>query len=34
MFMLVVGGWYLKPEQALRMGAWYAYNRHIMALLY
>jgi hypothetical protein len=23
MFMLVVGGWYKKPEQALRMGAWY-----------
>lgn len=23
MFMLVVGSWYRKPEQALRMGAWY-----------
>lgn len=22
-FMLVVGGWYKKDEQALRMGAWY-----------
>jgi MFS family permease len=24
MFMLVVGSWYKKPEQALRMGAWYS----------
>lgn len=23
MFMLVVGGWYKKDEQALRIGAWY-----------
>jgi MFS family permease len=23
LFMLVVGGWYKKNEQALRMGAWY-----------
>jgi MFS family permease len=23
MFMMIVGGWYKKDEQALRMGFWY-----------
>ncbi|OAP60802.1 hypothetical protein AYL99_05804 [Fonsecaea erecta] len=28
-FMLVVGGWYKKDEQALRMGAWYSCTGYI-----
>lgn len=26
MFMLVIGGWYKKQEQALRMGIWYCFT--------
>jgi len=29
MFMLVVGGWYRKNEQALRMGAWYCCTGYV-----
>ncbi|TID22858.1 hypothetical protein E6O75_ATG02032 [Venturia nashicola] len=29
MFMLVVGGWYKKDEQALRMGAWYCCTGYV-----
>jgi MFS family permease len=29
MFMLVVGSWYKKPEQALRMGAWYCCTGYV-----
>lgn len=30
MFMLVIGGWYKKNEQALRMGIWYCFTgKHI-----
>ncbi|KAF2426568.1 MFS transporter [Tothia fuscella] len=29
MFMLVVGGWYKKNEQALRMGAWYCCTGYV-----
>ena len=29
MFMLVVGGWYKKGEQALRMGAWYCCTGYV-----
>src|SRR6201999_1536773 len=29
MFMLVVGGWYKKREQALRMGAWYCCTGYV-----
>lgn len=29
MFMMVVGGWYTKGEQAFRMGAWYACSGYI-----
>lgn len=32
MFMLVVGGWYKKQEQALRMGAWYCCTGYISAI--
>ncbi|KAF2112308.1 MFS transporter [Lophiotrema nucula] len=32
MFMLVVGGWYRKPEQALRMGAWYCCTGYVSAV--
>lgn len=32
MFMLVVGGWYKKPEQALRMGAWYCCTGYVSAI--
>ena len=32
MFMLVVGGWYKKPEQALRMGAWYCCTGYVSAV--
>ncbi|OJD13714.1 hypothetical protein AJ78_05846 [Emergomyces pasteurianus Ep9510] len=32
MFMLVVGGWYLKAEQALRMGMWYSCTGYISAI--
>jgi MFS family permease len=29
MFMLIVGGWYKKREQALRMGAWYSATGYV-----
>ncbi|OAL53410.1 MFS transporter [Pyrenochaeta sp. DS3sAY3a] len=29
MFMLIVGGWYKKREQALRMGAWYCATGYV-----
>ncbi|KAL2815244.1 major facilitator superfamily domain-containing protein [Aspergillus cavernicola] len=29
MFMLVIGGWYKKNEQALRMGIWYCFTGYI-----
>ncbi|KAL1959131.1 hypothetical protein VTO42DRAFT_2918 [Malbranchea cinnamomea] len=29
MFMMVVGGWYLKPEQAFRMGWWYCCTGYV-----
>jgi hypothetical protein len=29
MFMLVVGGWYKKGEQALRMRAWYCMTGYV-----
>ncbi|PGH01141.1 hypothetical protein AJ79_08012 [Helicocarpus griseus UAMH5409] len=32
MFMLVVGGWYLKAEQALRMGMWYCCTGYVSAI--
>lgn len=32
MFMLVVGGWYKKREQALRMGAWYSCTGYVSAI--
>ncbi|OCL13929.1 MFS transporter [Glonium stellatum] len=32
MFMLVVGGWYKKQEQALRMGAWYSCTGFVSAV--
>jgi MFS family permease len=32
MFMLVVGGWYKKREQALRMGAWYSATGYVSAV--
>ncbi|KAF2727747.1 MFS transporter [Polyplosphaeria fusca] len=32
MFMLVVGGWYKKREQALRMGAWYSCTGYVSAV--
>lgn len=32
MFMLVVGGWYKKREQALRMGAWYSATGYVSAI--
>lgn len=32
MFMLVVGGWYKKHEQALRMGAWYCCTGYVSAV--
>ncbi|KAF2199486.1 MFS transporter [Delitschia confertaspora ATCC 74209] len=32
MFMLVVGSWYKKPEQALRMGAWYCCTGYVSAI--
>jgi hypothetical protein len=32
MFMLVVGGWYKKQEQALRMGAWYPTTGYVSAI--
>ncbi|KAF2644324.1 MFS transporter [Massarina eburnea CBS 473.64] len=32
MFMLVVGGWYKKPEQALRMGVWYCATGYVSAV--
>lgn len=32
MFMLVVGGWYKKQEQALRMGAWYSCTGYVSAV--
>lgn len=32
MFMLVVGGWYRKHEQALRMGAWYSCTGYVSAV--
>lgn len=32
MFMLVVGGWYKKQEQALRMGAWYCWTGYVSAI--
>jgi MFS family permease len=32
MFMLVVGGWYKKQEQALRMGAWYCCTGYVSAI--
>jgi len=32
MFMLVVGGWYKKQEQALRMGAWYCCTGYVSAV--
>lgn len=32
MFMLIVGGWYKKREQALRMGAWYCATGYVSAV--
>jgi MFS family permease len=32
MFMLIVGGWYKKREQALRMGAWYSATGYVSAV--
>ncbi|KAL6709643.1 hypothetical protein ACN47E_001071 [Coniothyrium glycines] len=32
MFMLIVGGWYTKREQALRMGAWYCATGYASAV--
>lgn len=32
MFMLVVGGWYLKHEQAFRMGMWYCCTGYVSAI--
>lgn len=32
MFMLVVGGWYKKREQALRMGIWYSATGYVSAI--
>lgn len=32
MFMLIVGGWYKKSEQALRMGAWYCATAYASAV--
>lgn len=32
MFMLIVGGWYKKREQALRMGAWYCATGYVSAI--
>lgn len=32
MFMLIVGGWYKKKEQALRMGAWYCATGYVSAV--
>jgi MFS family permease len=32
MFMLIVGGWYKKEEQALRMGAWYCATGYVSAV--
>jgi MFS family permease len=32
MFMLIVGGWYKKDEQALRMGAWYCATGYVSAV--
>lgn len=32
MFMLIVGGWYKKREQALRMGAWYCATAYASAV--
>ncbi|PLB51437.1 MFS general substrate transporter [Aspergillus steynii IBT 23096] len=29
MFMLIVGSWYTKDEQALRMGAWYCWTGYV-----
>ncbi|KAF9889914.1 hypothetical protein FE257_006786 [Aspergillus nanangensis] len=29
MFMLIVGGWYKKDEQALRMGVWYCWTGYV-----
>jgi MFS family permease len=32
MFMLIVGGWYKKEEQALRVGAWYCATGYLSAV--
>ncbi|PGG96397.1 hypothetical protein AJ80_09833 [Polytolypa hystricis UAMH7299] len=32
MFMMIVGGWYLKPEQAMRMGAWYSATGYVSSV--
>lgn len=32
MFMLIVGGWYKKQEQALRMGGWYCATGYVSAI--
>jgi MFS family permease len=32
MFMLIVGGWYRKQEQALRMGFWYCATGYVSAV--
>ncbi|KAJ4370747.1 hypothetical protein N0V83_005268 [Neocucurbitaria cava] len=32
MFMLIVGGWYKKREQALRMGAWYCATGYVSSI--
>ncbi|OAL06503.1 MFS transporter [Phaeosphaeriaceae sp. SRC1lsM3a] len=32
MFMLIVGGWYRKQEQALRMGFWYSATGYVSAI--
>jgi MFS family permease len=32
MFMLIVGSWYKKREQALRMGAWYSVTGYVTAV--
>ncbi|KAJ5794151.1 Major facilitator superfamily domain general substrate transporter [Penicillium paradoxum] len=29
MFMMIVGGWYKKDEQSLRMGAWYSWTGYV-----
>lgn len=32
MFMLIVGSWYTRTEQSLRMGAWYCATGYVSAV--